>query len=180
MDEYIWKNSFYEKPCAVQLHEYSLAWQCGERNGKIPYANIVAVLLKKRGKKFSILIESDYQGSLIVSNRFYLSTVQYEDRSRQYIAFVRLPHLHLAKQKTTSFFTGTSMKKWSFLASTSLLLVITLQVVVYSLGESFRIWATIGNIVLSLALLFVCLRLYPRPYLGNEIPLHFLPAITSS
>lgn len=180
MDEYICKNSFYEKPCAVQLNEYSLEWQCGKKNGKIPYANIVAVLLKKCGKKFSIQIESDYQGSLTASNRFYLSGIQYEDRSRQYITFVRMLHLHLGKQETTSFFMGSSMKKWGVVASVSLLLAITFQMTIAALPESLKLGATIGNIALSLALLFVCVRLYPRPYSGKEIPLHFLPPVTSS
>lgn len=180
MDEYICKNSFYEKPCAVQLHEYSLEWQCGERNGKIPYANIVAVLLKKQGKKFSIQIESDYQGSLTASNRFYLSGIQFEDRSRQYITFVRMLHLHLAKQNTTSFFTGTSMRKWSFLSSASFLIAVSLQVMISSLPEGMQLWTTIGNTVFSLVLLFFCVRLYPRPYRGNEVPLQFLPSIISS
>lgn len=180
MDEYICKNSIYSKPCTLQLHEYSLEWQCGKKSGKIPYANIVAVLLKRRGKKFTIQIESDYQGSIIVTNRFYLSNREYEDRSRQYTTFVRLLHLHLGKQTTTSFFTGTSLKKWSFISSASLLLVIILQVLITTLPQEIKLWTTIGNALLAVVLLPASVRLYPRPYSGNEIPLHFLPTITSS
>ena len=179
MDEYICKNSFYEKPCTVYLYEYSLEWQRGEKNVKIPYANIVSVLLKKRGKKFSIQIESDYQGTFIVSNRFYLSGVQYEDRSRQYTTFVRMLHLHIAKQMTTSFFTGTSMKKWSFFSSASLMIVIAFQMLISIFPDEIKLWITLVNIALAVALLFVSVKLYPRPYSGNEIPLHFLPPITS-
>lgn len=180
MNEYICKNSVYSKPCTLQLHEYSLEWQCGKENGKIPYVNIVAVLLKKRGKKFSIQIESDYQGSITASNRFYLSNVEYEDRSRHYVTFVRTLHFHLGKQKTTSFFTGTSMGRWTFIFSATLLIAISVQLMIPWLPQEIKLWATIGNVSLFLLLIWVCRRLYPRPYSGNEIPLRFLPVITSS
>src|SRR5438105_5484931 len=99
MDEYICKNSAYSKPCTLRLDDYSLEWECGEKKGKIPYANIVFVQLEKSARKFSIKIESDYQGAIKVTNRFCLSNLEYEDRSRQYNTFVRLLHLHLNKQK---------------------------------------------------------------------------------
>ncbi len=179
MNEYICKNSIYSKPCTLQLHEYTLEWQCGKKEGKIPYVNIVAVLLKKRGKKFLMEIESDYQGSIIISNRFYLANGEYEDRSRQYTTFVRLLHHYLYNQKDTTFFTGTTMRKWSFISSASLLFSTFLQALITMLPEEIKFWATIGNITLAVGLLLLCVRLYPRSYYGNEIPLRFLPAITS-
>jgi hypothetical protein len=178
MDEYICKNSAYSKPCTLQLHENSLEWQCGKKNGKILYSKISTVLLNKQGKKYSIQIESS-RDVIIASNRFHLSNTEYEDRSRQYSTFVRMLHLHLSNQKTTSFFSGTSSKVLFLFLGLSFTSCLGFQIVVtYLLG--YVNWPMLGiTVVVLLLVSVVSFRQRPRPYDGKEIPLDYLPDVNS-
>jgi hypothetical protein len=174
MEEYICKNAAREKPCSVRLFEFHLEWQRGEETGTFDYPNIVSIRLERKGKKFRITIESDYQGTLTLTNRFYLSKLKFEDRSRQYNTFVRVLHHHLKKLSTSSFLTGS---RWSTLASIIGSLVLGAWLLQISMaGDAWtNLWFIMADVaVISLAA--VLLTIYrPRAYLPENIPMEFLP-----
>jgi hypothetical protein len=177
MDEYICKNSVREKPCSVRLYEFNLEWQCGERRGNIPYANIVSLNLSKSGNKFIARIESDYQGTLTLTNRFYLGNGEFEDRSRHYNTFIRLLHFHLNKQTTTAFYCGVPLSHLLLIFGCAFVSLISIQLfTTYMLGET-NLWLSMGNILFFLVILFACLRSFPRVYPGDNIPIQYLPGI---
>ncbi len=177
MDEYICKNSPREKPIAIRLFEFELEWQRGEKKIIIPYANIVSLNLNKVGSKYITRIDSDFQGTLVVTNRFYLSSGEFEDQSRQYNTFIRLLHLHLNKRATTTFLIGTPVKFLALILTVAAIFSTTLQWAMMNVFGSVHLTATIINAIIFLAIALRCAKSFPKAYSGNDIPLHFLPTI---
>lgn len=174
MEEYICKNSIRDKPCSVKLYEHHLEWQCGRKSGTFDYINIVAIRLQRNGKKFVINIQSDYQGALTLSNRYYLSNMKYEDRSRHYNTFVRVLHHHLMKHSTASFFTGTSWNRLGVMMGILFLMAWIFHFILTGHGE-LSLWLISGDVaLLLLATVYVIVKC-PRVYLAENIPLDFLP-----
>jgi hypothetical protein len=180
MDEYICKNSVREKPCSVRLYEFNLEWQCGERKGTIPYANIISLSLNKVGSKFIARIESDYQGSITLTNRFYLGNGEFEDRSRHYNTFIRLLHFHLSKQTTTAFYCGIPLRNLVVVFCCAFVSLITIQLAITYLLNETNLWLSMGNILFFLIILFICLKSFPRAYPGDNIPINYLPGIQNA
>lgn len=174
MEEYICKNSIHDKPCSVKLYEHHLEWQRGSKSGTFDYTNIVAIRLQRNRKKFQINIQSDYQGDLTLSNRYYLSSLKFEDRSRQYNTFVRVLHHHLMKQSTASFFTGTS---WNRLMLVVCLIFIAGWIFQVTLTgpEGTSVWVILVDLALALLGAIYVFAKYPRSYSAESIPLDFLP-----
>ncbi len=96
----------------VRLLESHLEWQQGEKSDHVSYYNLISIRLTQTGSTFRMDINSDNQGSIAITNRFYLSRLNFEDRSRQYNTFVRLLHFHLKNIRTTSFFIGPAWREW--------------------------------------------------------------------
>jgi hypothetical protein len=174
MEEYICKNSINDKPCSVKLFEHHLEWQRGDKTGTFDYTNIVAVRLQRKGKKFQINIQSDYQGSITLSNRFYLSNLKFEDRSRHYNTFVRVLHHHLTWHSTATFFTGTS---WNRLALIAAVLIFGAWIFQASLigPDAINIWLILLDSALVVVVAIYVASNWPRIYSAENIPLDFLP-----
>jgi len=111
MEEYICKNSVNEKPLTVHLLDSHLKWQQGEKGGHLSFYNIISIRLTQGGKLFKMKIELDNLRSITLTNRFYLTRLTFEDRSRQYNIFVRMLHLHLKNIPTASFSVGSSWRE---------------------------------------------------------------------
>lgn len=173
MEEYICKNSISDKPCSVKLYEHHLEWQRGNKSGTFDYTNIVAVRLQRNRKKFVIHIQSDYQGAITLSNRYYLSNLKFEDRSRQYNTFVRVMHHHLMKNSTASFFTGTSWNRLALWAGLTFLGAWIFQVALAA--ESGALWIILVDVALALLVAVSVFVKCPRVYSPENIPLEFLP-----
>ncbi|MBS1558235.1 MAG: hypothetical protein JST69_05855 [Bacteroidetes bacterium] len=107
MDEYICKNSKYEKPISVRLYDHYLETDCGDCSRTILYHDINYVQLMRQGKKYKMKISTKAEGDLLLSNYFYLSNGECEYRSRQYASLVRIFHLHIKNNETIRFFTKT-------------------------------------------------------------------------
>src|SRR5687768_6014542 len=100
--EYTFKNSLSEKAYTIILNQHDLTVQSRGKEETIPYDSITAVKLSKNsGSGFKIRIFSDVHRPISVTNKYYLPSGEFEDRSRQYTAFVRVLHFHL-KGRTSS------------------------------------------------------------------------------
>lgn len=165
-----------EKPYTIRLFEFHLEWQHGKEGGIIDYTNIVSVRLKHVKNKYKIKIQSDYQGKITLSNRFYLSNGKFEDRSRQYDTFVRILHLHLNRQSTSSFFTGFSWNELILRASVMIIIDLLAQWTLVWKSDTNQWFLGLNILVFSLVGWLV-LKKYPRPYSPENIPLPFLPQL---
>lgn len=174
MEEYICKNSIDDKPCSVKLYEHHLEWQRGDKTGTFNYTNITEVRLRRRQKKFQINIQSDYQGSIMLSNRFYVSNLKFEDRSRHYNTFVRVLHHHLKKHSTATFFTGTSGNRLAFIAA---MLIFGAWIFQASLigHDVINLWLILLDVVFLIVVALYVVSNWPRIYSAENIPLDFLP-----
>jgi hypothetical protein len=112
MEEYICKNSINEKPLTVSLSESHLMWQQGDKCGQVSYYNIISIRLTQVANKFTINIELDSHRSIVLTNRFYLTRLNFEDRSRQYNTFVRVLHYYLKNMRTITFSVGSAWREW--------------------------------------------------------------------
>ncbi|MBS1490994.1 MAG: hypothetical protein JSS93_10735 [Bacteroidetes bacterium] len=108
MDEYICKNSKYEKPLSIRLYNHYLETDKGDSSRTIIYRDIAYVQLIRQRKKFKIKISTKTEGNLLLSNCFYLPNGQCEYRSHQYTSMVRIFHLHVKNIHTIHFFVKTS------------------------------------------------------------------------
>ena len=176
MEEYICKNSVGQKPITVRLLDFQLEWQCGEASGSISYANIIFVQLTRMRSRFKIRIKSDYQGSIILTNRFYLTSSEFEDRSRQYNTFVRVLHFHL-KNSVATFSAGTARHELILVTSIMVVATFSLQWLIIQLSALATpyYWFIAFNIVLFAVAALLIFRKYPKPYLPESIPMECLP-----
>lgn len=176
--EYTYKNSLSEKPYTAILTEYNLTIQSEGQERVIPYANILTVRLCKSKNRFKAVIQPDGQQPIIITNQFYLSNHEHEDRSRQYTTFIRILHFHMKDKSTAEYTCGKNIKS---------LLVWACSAVVVAFILSFVLEFLQMNPINS-NMLAVCLSLFaivlivflnwgrlPNVYRPEEIPLQFLP-----
>jgi hypothetical protein len=177
--EYTYKNSVGEKPITVVLNDYAIQWQSGGAEKLIPYANILSVRLTRSGKKFLTIIKTVDKAEVQISNLFYFSNNQSEDRSRQYATFVRVLHYHLKDKSIAYYVCGNNLKT---------LLIAACIFVVASFGVSYilekynanpwnsNITALSLSIAGILAIVLYNWGLFPNVYKPTEIPQQFLPS----
>ncbi len=176
MEGYICKNSVSQKPITARLLDSQLEWQCGEASGSMAYSNIVSVRLTRIGSKFKIKIQSNVQGSITLTNRFYLTNTKFEDRSRPYNTFVRVLHFHLGNS-AASFSVGTARHELILVASIMVVATFSLQWLIIQLSALATpyYWFIGFNIVLFAVAALLIFRKYPKPYLPESIPMECLP-----
>jgi hypothetical protein len=176
--EYTFKNSPSKKPTTIILNDYAMVLQKIGEERVIPYSNIQSVSLRKKGKKFFTVLKCIDGTEEHISNWFYLSHTQGEDRSAQYTPFVRILHTYLRKKSAAYYVCGSSLSTILFLACAA---------VIVSFLFSFAIDAfdlsPINTNVLSLLLSVVSLSIvtisnwdnFPNVYKPENIPVKYLP-----
>ena len=178
--EYTFKNSLSEKPVTVVLSEYALSYQCDGKETLIPYANILSVRLKRSGKKFVVIIRPADQPEVQISNHYVVESNQTEDRSPQYVTFVRVLHFHLREKSMAYYVCGNNLQN-------ILLAACGLVIVAFGLSytmDSFQLNPFNSNIT-ALILSFLSIAIiaivnwahFPNVYKPENIPSQFLPAI---
>jgi hypothetical protein len=177
--DYTYKSSISDKACTILLTDYHLTVQSAGKEEIVPYANITSVRLTRNKKRtFKIYLYPDDQKPLEVTNFYYLSSREVEDRSRQYGVFVRVLHLHLKDKSAAVFSAGLSLNRliaWGVIA-TALALLIFLSIYYFrpdiqnlpTLGVILAATIVVGMVVLSK-------NAVPKYYRPTDIPLEFLP-----
>ena len=106
--EYTFRPSLSEMPTTIFLAEYNLTIKKGKEETVIPYAVINEVVLNKdNGKHFRTRLLPDGGKAVVITNTYYASPKEIEDRSRAYSTFVRVLHFHL-KDKSRAKFSAMS------------------------------------------------------------------------
>jgi hypothetical protein len=176
--EYTYKNSLSEKPCTAILTEYNLTIQCDGHERVIPYANILTVRLSKSKTRFKLIIKPDGQEPIIITNQFYLSSREREDRARQYSTFIRILHFHLKDKSTTEYTCGTNIKNLLIWACSAVVVAF-----IFSFVLEFLQMSPINSNMLAVSLSLVAIGFIiflnwgrlPNVYSPENIPLQFLP-----
>lgn len=176
--EYTYKNSLSEKPCTAILTEYNLTIQSEGQERVIPYANILTVRLCKSKKRFNAVIQPDGQQPITITNQFYLSGREREDRSRQYTTFIRILHFHLKDKSTAEYTCGKNIKNLLTWACSAVVVAF-----IFSFVLEFLQMSPINSNMLAVGLslfavafiVFINWGRLPNVYRPENIPLQFLP-----
>jgi hypothetical protein len=178
--EYTFKNSGSKKPVTVVLSEYALTYHCDGSEILIPYANILSVRLKRSGKKFVAIIKPADQPEVQISNHYVGENNQTEDRSPQYVTFVRVLHFHLREKSMAYYVCGNNLQNILLAACAFVIVAFGLS---YTM-DNFQLNPFNSNIT-ALILSFLSIALiaivnwgrFPNVYKPENIPSQFLPAI---
>jgi hypothetical protein len=176
--EYTFKNSLAGKACTILLTEYHLSIQSAGKSEIIPYANISAIRLFKAGSKvFKLFVYFEKSKPVLITNMYYLSPSEVEDRSRQYSTFVRVLHMHLETKAGASYTTGFSVNN---LIGWGVTIVITAFAIAFTTHHFatgfFNPFLLAGGLIIAALTVFVAAKTkWPRYYHPLDIPLNFLP-----
>ena len=176
--EYTYKNSLSEKPCTAILTEYNLTLQSEGQERVIPYANILTVRLCKSKSRFKAVIQPDGQQPIIITNQFYLSSREREDRSRQYSTFIRILHFHMKDKSTAEYTCGKNLKNLLIWACSAVLVAFIFSFVLefLQMNPVNSNMLAVGLSILSIVLIiFLNWGRLPNVYRPEDIPLQFLP-----
>jgi hypothetical protein len=177
--EYTFKNSSAEKVHTIILNQSNLTVQTADKEEKIAYANIHSVRLSKaNGNIFRITLYAHNQKPISITNKYYLAGEEFEDRSRQYAAFVRTLHYHLKEKSSPIYSSGFSLN----LLFAWLLICAFASVFVSFISEYFGLSLLnpfLQAFMLTLLLMTIIFLMnrgrLPRTYSPSEIPFQFLP-----
>ncbi|MBN8652828.1 MAG: hypothetical protein J0L67_15450 [Cytophagales bacterium] len=176
--EYTFKNSISDKPCTVILTDYNLIVQKGGDERSIPYANIASVRLCRSRKRFTAVIQPDGQVPITISNQFYLSGREREDRSRQYATFVRILHFHLKDKSAPEYVCGKHLHSLIIWACILVVLSFALAFVLEYLNlNPISTWglALLISGTMLMILTATSWGRFPNIYKPDQIPFQFLP-----
>lgn len=176
--EYTFKNSAHEKPCTVSLTDYNLIVQMDGSARTVPYAMITAIRLCRSRNRFKVIVQPDGQPAIAISNQFYLSGRECEDRSRQYATFVRILHFHLKSKSATTYMCGKHLHRligWA--CGLVVLSFVAAFVLEYFNLNPFSTWgvALLFSAVSLLILVALNWGRMPNIYRPDQIPFQFLP-----
>ncbi|MCW5912751.1 MAG: hypothetical protein KIT62_16900 [Cyclobacteriaceae bacterium] len=176
--EYTYKNSAGDKPCTVLLTDYNLVLQSDGRERSIPYANIASVRLCRSRNRFMTIIQPDGQPAITISNQYYLSAREREDRSRQYATFVRILHFHLKDKSAPEYVCGKHLHR--LITGACVLVVLSFAaafILQYYNLNPVSTWgmALLISGVALLTLIAANWGRFPNIYKPDQIPFQFLP-----
>lgn len=176
--EYTFRNSFKEDTHTVLLTEEHLIIRTSKRELGIPYSDLVDVHIDRSTAVYRVVLATEDGDQLVVSNRFFHSEIDFEDKSREYSLFVRTLHYHLRTNEHVAFTSGKMPAKIGRALSMSIIISFAISF----LGNYFGIQLMdpfIEGICLAglavVAILAINLRQWPRHYSPTDIPLDFLP-----
>lgn len=176
--EYSYNNRAGEKPYTVFLTEYNLVVHLNGKERSIPYANITSVRLCRSRNKFSAIVQPDGESPLTISNKFYGTNNQCEDRSRQYSTFVRILHFHLRGKSAPEYVCGKNLSGLVTWACILVVVSFALAIVLNYLELSPISTAGLGLLTSGVALFILGATSwgrFPNIYKPDEIPFQFLP-----
>lgn len=177
--EYTFKNSLADKVCTIKLDQEGLVMHSAGVEDPIPYTLVRSVQLSRMNDQtFMMTIRISGRAPLIVTNKYFYPSGEFEDRSRQYGAFVRIFHYHLKTKATAVFTSGKSARLllvWVVLAAfVSFLVSFISEYLAISVMNPFGQSVFLTGLIV-LVILVLNRGKFPRQYSPEEIPLQFLP-----
>ena len=178
--EYTYKNELTEKAITAVLSEYSLSLKMDGKETVIPYANILSIQLKKSGKRFLTIIKPADQPEVQISNQYVSSNNQYENRSAQYVTFVRVLHFHLKEKSMAYYVCGNNLQNILLASCISVIIAFGLSYAIDNLKLNplnNNITALILSMLSISTIAVVNWGHFPNVYKPENIPLQFLPTL---
>lgn len=178
--EYTFKNSVSSKACSIRLLDKYLVVDSVESEKIIPYSTIRSIkLTRKKRNFFKLIIVSYDQLPVEVSNKYYLSARDIEDRSRHYAAFVK--ELHHKLLDTPVVFVSGNPVPGTLLGLVSsaflgCLLSFFIEFAEMGIGNVF-LQTTGFTLLFSVVIFSLTKNNLLEPYEAEEIPLHFIPRV---
>ena len=137
-----------------------------ERERVVPYASVLTVWLKRTGRKFFTVIKATGHPEKQIGNRYYISSTEGEDLSRQYVTFVRVLHFHLRAKSRAYYVCGNNLRTILITAGFSIFAAFAIS---YTM-ENFHLNPVTSLIVSMLGIFVIALHgplskdVYPRKY----------------
>jgi hypothetical protein len=160
------------------LDKDHLTIQTAGEEKQIPYAKIDLVKLSKTTDAFKMTVKASEGGNLSITNKYYLPTGEFEDRSHQYTNFVKLFHHHLRHNHHSIFISkynrGTLLIGSLLAAFFSVLLSFTGEFLGWQLPDPFFQAASFVTITAAL-IYFINRKKEFKRYSPDKIPTQFLP-----
>lgn len=177
--EYTFKNSISEGAQTILLHVDHLIVQFPEREESFTYDRILTVkLTKSKRNLFTLELTFDKGRSIFITNKYFLSTKECEDRSRSYDTFVRVLHFHLREKGRAKYYSGFSMNHLTTLilgaAFGSFIVSFISEYFGFSITNSLA-QALILTVFAVVIILIANRRIFPKIYSPLNIPPEFLP-----
>ncbi len=177
--EYTFKNTVSDRACSIVLDRDYFTVQTGGREKQIPYSKIRVVRLSRtNGSSFRMTVKSKNSEKILITNKYYLPTGEYEDRSRQYSDFVKAFHAYLRDKSNPRFISaensGTLMLGVLVSSFTSVFISFVLEFFgVNFIHPALQAALLIGTTV---ALIYITrTRSEGTTYKPDRIPNEFLP-----
>jgi hypothetical protein len=177
--EYTFKNSLSEKAITIILGPTGMVLQSPEREEMIGYDQVTSVKLSRLAESsFRIRIGIDAHPPIVVTNRYFLPSGEFEDRSREYSTFVRLLHFHLKTKSAPVYTSGKSLRLVVIWGVVSAFAAFFVSFVSEYLGMSVVdpfIQASILTAFILAMIFLINKGKLPKEYSPEDIPLQFLP-----
>src|SRR5438874_2441 len=103
--EYTFKTSTSEAAQTILLQGDRLLVQFREREESFSYNRVLSVkLTKSKPSHFALELMFDKGRSVLITNKYFLSNKECEDRSCAYDTFVRVLHFHLQEKSQAKYY----------------------------------------------------------------------------
>lgn len=144
----------------------------------VGYADVTRVRLRHAQGRYLMLITFKDSETLEISNKYYLTDTEPEDRSRQYGAFVRLLHFHLSQKGNTAFSSGQGsgiIILWTIVAAfTACFLSFVGEFT--GIGSGYLFAQTVAlTVVIAGSIMMINWKRFSKPYEASSIPTQFIP-----
>ena len=179
MVEYVFKNSYKEKPVTVVLKPFSVHVLKAGSEIKIPYVQVTAVrLFRKSGNLFQAVLDIEDRDPLVITNRFHISEADFEARNGPYATFIRELHRNLKEKSDAVFLSGISYNSLVIRFLMGCFSAALIAFIAEFLGS-----APVNSLLLALGIsvvVVVIMLVYKRrdiakQYNPADIPMRFLP-----
>jgi hypothetical protein len=177
--EYTFKNTVSDRACSIVLDREHFTIQTGGSEKQIPYSKIRVVRLSRsNGTLFKMTVKSKNSDKIQITNKYYLPTGEYEDRSKEYSNFVRTFHSHLQEKSNPRFISAENSGTLVLGVLVSAFISVFISFVLEFFGMNFihpalqatlLIGATVASIYISHS------RSGAATYKPDHIPNQFLP-----
>jgi hypothetical protein len=177
--EYTFKNSIRESAQTILLQRDCLSVQFPEREESFKYDRILSVkLTKSKHNLFALELIFDKGYSILITNKYFLSSKECEDRSHSYDTFVRVLHFHLQEKGRAKYYSGFTMKYVVTLmlgaAFGSFVISFISEYFSFSVTNSLT-QAFILTVLAVVVILVANRKFFTKGYSPLNIPLEFLP-----
>lgn len=177
--EYTFKNTVSDRACSIVLDRDHFTIQTGGKEKQIPYSKIQVVRLSRNnGSSFKMTVKSKNSDKIQITNKYYLPTGEYEDRSKEYSNFVRSFHTHLREKNNLRFISAQNSSALVLGVLVSAFISVFISFVLEFFGMSFIHPALQATLLIGATVASIYIyqnRSSAATYKPDHIPNQFLP-----